>query len=98
MARKKGTVRPCKWCGCIKQPVGDPNRMLGSHSGGGCKWTCRNPDCPRKGQVPWKLPKCLPIVFVDGPTYSKKSGEFDNAVRALEDRCEQLFFPNESVR
>lgn len=70
----------CKWCGEPRSSGG----MYGVTTG---TLRCRNPDCPRKGQVAWQVPHLhdLPRRFDPPFLAGEDNAVFDNAVRAIED-------------
>lgn len=81
--RKPGQkVKParCKACGTLKVSVGSPGQI-------GCHYRCLNLTCPRKGQLPWVIPR----MTRPGPRELMLDGDEDNpgmenGVRILEDR------------
>jgi len=74
--------RVCRWCGCLKRPRAGPRNEDDKRG-----YRCVNLDCPRRGQVAWKIPRMIRIVF-SPPPYDDTSPGFDNAVRAMEDGLE----------
>lgn len=79
----------CKWCGSEKRSQAEPGGVRGN-SGGSMKRVCANPDCPRKGQVPWAVPVMMPIpqrMRRQRPDRDEEdcSPGQENAIRAMED-------------
>lgn len=78
----------CRWCGAVKA---QPPRMAGTGIvKGAIRYRCTNAECPRKGQVPWKLPE---MEYPFGgrrrpPNRQEDDPGFENAVRILEDATE----------
>lgn len=73
----------CRWCGGAKQSVGNHHDPVTKKRTVGFEYRCRNPDCPRRGQVPWRVPRTDRIVFARPPYDDQLS--FDDVVRAIED-------------